>query len=70
MLVNTLAQKPGLDIAEGKAIKFNSRHHSFLSRRFDRTDKNRRIHFASAITLLGHNDGDYFHQQPGGAPSF
>ncbi|HMH32228.1 MAG TPA: HipA domain-containing protein [Puia sp.] len=58
MLVNSLAKKAGLDIAEGKAIQFNSRHHSFLSRRFDRADKNRRIHFASAMTLLGHNDGD------------
>ena len=29
-----------------------------LSRRFDRTNDGKRIHFASALTLLGLNDGD------------
>jgi hypothetical protein len=32
--------------------------HTLLSRRFDRTDAGRRIHFASAMTLLGLSDGD------------
>ncbi len=37
--------------------KFNCKHHTFLSGRFDRYITGRRIHFASAITLLGHTDG-------------
>ena len=33
-------------------------YHTLLSRRFDRTKDGRRIHFASALTLLGLTDGD------------
>ncbi|MDZ4795610.1 MAG: HipA domain-containing protein [Bacteroidota bacterium] len=56
MVANVLAKKAGLNIAEGQIKKFNSKHHSFLSKRFDRAG-NRRIHFASAMTLLGYSDG-------------
>jgi len=56
MVVNVLAKKAGLNIADAQVKKFNSRDHSFLTKRFDRTG-NRRIHFASAMTLLGHTDG-------------
>ena len=31
---------------------------AYPSRRFDRTEDGKRIHFASAMTLLGLNDGD------------
>jgi serine/threonine-protein kinase HipA len=59
-VVHELAQKSGVNMAEGKAQKFNSKHHTFLNKRFDRTEKGERIHFASAMTLLGYNDGaDY-----------
>ena len=34
------------------------KYHTLLSRRFDRTQEGRRIHFASAMTLLGLSDGD------------
>jgi serine/threonine-protein kinase HipA len=37
--------------------KFNNEHHTFLSRRFDRHIDGSRIHFASAMTLLGYTDG-------------
>jgi serine/threonine-protein kinase HipA len=37
--------------------KFSGKHHTFLSKRFDRTDEQKRIHFASAMTLLGLEDG-------------
>jgi serine/threonine-protein kinase HipA len=57
MVVNVLAKEAGLNIADGEVKKFNSKHHSFLSKRFDRVTGNGRIHFASAMTLLGSSDG-------------
>ena len=53
-----LAAKAGIDAATTKVIPANDKYHALLSRRFDRTDDNRRIHFASAMTLLGLIDGD------------
>ena len=53
-----LAAKAGIDAAATKVIQANDKYHALLSRRFDRTDNNRRIHFASAMTLLGLTDGD------------
>ena len=53
-----LAAKAGIDAATTKVIPANDKYHALLSRRFDRTDDNRRIHFASAMTLLGLTDGD------------
>jgi serine/threonine-protein kinase HipA len=55
-VVNELAIKSGLSVAEGKARKFTQDYHTFLTRRFDRIGTGR-IHFASAMTLLGHTDG-------------
>jgi serine/threonine-protein kinase HipA len=43
------------------AKKFSGKHHCFLNKRFDRNKKGERIHFASAMTLLGYNDGADFH---------
>jgi serine/threonine-protein kinase HipA len=56
-VVNQLAMAAGLQVAEGRAQRFNSRHHTYLSRRFDRTAAGERRHFASAMTLLGYQDG-------------
>ena len=56
MVVNVLAKKSGLSVADGDLKKFDTRHHTYLTKRFDRIKK-RRIHFASAMTLLGHADG-------------
>ncbi len=56
-VVNTLAQQAGLTVASGQAQRFGSRHHTYLSERFDRTSTNERVHFASAMTLLGYQDG-------------
>ncbi|MBE6336415.1 MAG: type II toxin-antitoxin system HipA family toxin [Lentimicrobiaceae bacterium] len=53
-----LAKNAGINSAETKVIATNDKHHTLLSRRFDRTDAGERIHFASAMTLLGLNDGD------------
>jgi serine/threonine-protein kinase HipA len=57
MVVNKLAQRAGLDIAEGTVVKFSKKYHTYLTKRFDRTAKRERIHFASAMTLLGYTDG-------------
>ena len=53
-----LARNAGINAAETKVLAINDKHHTLLSRRFDRTDGGKRIHFASAMTLLGLNDGD------------
>ena len=53
-----LAAKAGINAATTKVIPANDKYHALLSRRFDRMDDNRRIHFASAMTLLGLTDGD------------
>lgn len=58
MVVNELAQKAGLNVAQAMVQRFNSRYHTYLTKRFDRTKKNERIHFASAMTLLGYSDGE------------
>lgn len=58
MVANQLAINAGLNIAEGKLLKFNNKYHTYLTKRVDRTANNERIHFASAMTLLGHIDGD------------
>lgn len=54
----TLAQKCGITVPESRLEKFNKKYHTFLSKRFDRTNKQKRIHFASAMTMLEHKDGD------------
>ena len=56
-VVHDLAKNVGLNVPETKANKFFSKQHTFLSKRFDRSEKGERIHFASAMTLLGHTDG-------------
>jgi len=58
LVVQTLAIGCGLRVAESQARRFVHTHHTFLIRRFDRTDAGRRLHFASAMTLTGHKDGD------------
>lgn len=58
MLVNDLAVSAGLNVAEGNLRKFNNKYHTFLTKRFDRTAEGGRIHFASAMTLLGYVDGE------------
>lgn len=53
-----LAKKAGIHAAYTKVIFTNDKYHTLLSRRFDRREGGKRIHFASAMTLLGLNDGD------------
>lgn len=57
-LCHLLAKEAGIRVAQTKIIQSGEKHHTLLSLRFDRTEENRRIHFASAMTLLGLSDGD------------
>ena len=56
-LSHLLAKKAGVIAAETSVIPTGDKYHALLSKRFDRTDDGRRIHFASAMTLLGLTDG-------------
>lgn len=55
-VVHDLARMCGLDVPESKLETFSKNGGTFLVKRFDR-DGTRRIHFASAMTLLGKTDG-------------
>jgi serine/threonine-protein kinase HipA len=56
MVANELAKDAGLEFATGQAKRFNDKRHVYLSKRFDRIGTKRRLHFASAMTLLGQRD--------------
>lgn len=51
-----LAVMCGLNVPEAKAEKFSRLGTTFLVKRFDRIES-RRIHFSSAMTMLGKKDG-------------
>ncbi len=57
MVTHDLAIKCDLDVPDAKIEKFSSQGSTFLVKRFDRNG-NKRIHFSSAMTLLGKTDGD------------
>jgi serine/threonine-protein kinase HipA len=63
-VVHDLARQAGVTVPDAQVCRFGSRksggrgHHTFLSRRFDRTDAGGRLHVASAMTLLDRVDGD------------
>jgi serine/threonine-protein kinase HipA len=57
-VVHTLAKKCGLRVPVTQLKKFGNKHHTFLSQRFDRSSPQKRIHFASAMTMLERKDGD------------
>lgn len=57
-LVNELATRAGLSVPKTQLRRLGSTSHTFLSRRFDRTAEGRRLHFASAMTLIERQEGD------------
>jgi len=57
-LTYLLGQNAGLEIAQSETRKFSGEYDTFLTKRFDRTEDGKRLHFASAMTLLGKKDGD------------
>ena len=58
IVTHELALAAGVKMSEAKAQKFSAGQHTFLTKRFDRTENGSRIHYASAMTLLGHIDGE------------
>jgi serine/threonine-protein kinase HipA len=59
IVVHDLAKQASINVSDAFVEKFGSRHHTFITKRFDRIGK-QRTHFASAMTLLGYADGvDY-----------
>lgn len=52
-----MGRRAGLNVAETRTIDGGD-YHILLSKRFDRNDDGKRIHFASALALLGLTDGD------------
>lgn len=55
-VVHDLARMCGLNVPESKIEKFSKLGSTFLVKRFDRNG-DKRVHFASAMTVLGKNDG-------------
>lgn len=53
-----LALDAGVSMPDSRIEKFGSHHHTFLTKRFDRSAESR-LHFTSAMTQLGYYDGDY-----------
>lgn len=56
MVAHDLAKKCGMDVPDAMLINFSKYGSTFLVKRFDRNGE-RRIHFASAMTMLGKTDG-------------
>ena len=56
MVAHDIAALCGLNVPEAKLEKFSSLGSTFLIKRFDRMGS-KRVHFASAMTLLGKTDG-------------
>jgi serine/threonine-protein kinase HipA len=58
MVVHELAVQAKIIVTNAVVRKLASTYHTFLSQRFDRTSDGKRIHYASAMTLLQRKDGD------------
>ena len=58
LFCNLLAKACYIDIADAKTMDSRKRYHIFLTKRFDRTSDGKRVHFSSAMNLLGFKDGD------------
>ncbi|MDX2071581.1 MAG: HipA domain-containing protein [Haliscomenobacter sp.] len=54
-LLYKLALAAGIVMAESQIMKVSGKHHTFLTKRFDRA-QGERIHFASAMTMTGNNE--------------
>lgn len=58
MIVHELAINADITVPNASVKKLGSSYHIYLSQRFDRTEDYKRIHYASAMTLLQKTDGD------------
>ena len=61
-LIHELAARAGVSVPMTQLRRFGSKNHTFLSKRFDRASEGRRLHFASAMTLLERQEGDDAHE--------
>lgn len=57
---SVLARRAGLNVPETKMSRFSKAGTTFFSKRFDRQGM-RRLHYASALTMLGATDGEEGH---------
>lgn len=57
-VLHQLASRCGIRVSAAEARRFGGTEHTFLVRRFDRREDGARVHFASAMTLTGHVDGE------------
>lgn len=57
-VVYQMALEAGINMAESKVQAIGSHHHIFLTKRFDRDDDGKRLHFTSAMTQLAYFDGN------------
>ncbi|MDD4227360.1 MAG: HipA domain-containing protein [Mariniphaga sp.] len=60
MVVHDLAVNSGINMPDATVQKFSGNQYTYISKRFDRQPGNKRIHFASAMTMLGCKDGDNY----------
>ncbi|WP_106092121.1 type II toxin-antitoxin system HipA family toxin [Enhygromyxa salina] len=51
-VAHELANRAGVTVSPSASARFASQHHTFITRRFDRTRGGQRRHFASAMALL------------------
>lgn len=57
MVLHELASQVGLAVPQSRLERFSDHGSTFLAKRFDRTAEQGRLHFASAMTMLGKRDG-------------
>jgi serine/threonine-protein kinase HipA len=62
MVLRQLAFDCGINVPEARILPLSGPHHTYLSKRFDRSSRKKRIHFASAMTLLGYQDGTNYQE--------
>ena len=58
MTVHELAINCGLNVPTAKCEVYSKKGSTFLTKRFDRADNGARVHFVSAMTVLGKTDGE------------
>ena len=54
----SLAKQCGIKVAPFDVKKLTNKYLTFLTKRFDRAEQGKRIHFTSAMTMLGYTDGN------------
>lgn len=58
LVAHDLARAAGARVADAAVKSLSGGRRTFLTRRFDRTASGARVHFASAMTMLGRADGE------------